>query len=62
MYENEKFKLSRELSRWVVFLSVIIPALPLAIIALILGALWTISKTCFLAGASTLDVYDVDET
>ena len=47
-----------EVARWAVFLFVILPLLPVAFVALILGAAWAISKEFFSTGAKAMSVWD----
>lgn len=46
-----------EVKRWLVFLFVIIPMIPLSILAFALGTVWAVTKDSFLTGASVLDVW-----
>lgn len=57
MTVNESYKKCLELRRWLVFLLIVIPLLPVAIVASLLGTVWAVAKECFLAGAAVLDVY-----
>jgi ABC-type molybdate transport system permease subunit len=46
-----------EVKRWLVFLFVLLPLLPVAIVSAILGATLAVARSCFEAGASVLDVW-----
>jgi hypothetical protein len=48
----------REALRWTVFLLVVIPLLPVAAVAAILGSIWAVAKESFLAGSNVLSVWD----
>ncbi len=61
MAENEAYNNFLEVRRWLVFIFIIIPLIPVAVVSTILGAVWALSKDCFLAGASVFNVWGDDK-
>jgi hypothetical protein len=59
--ENDAYKNFLEVRRWLVFIFIIIPLIPVAVVSAILGSVWELSKECFLAGASVFNVWGDDK-
>lgn len=49
-----------EPARWAVFLLVVVPLLPLEIVAFVLGVTWAVFRDCFKTGSKILEVWGDD--